>query len=162
MLYASGPDGLWAVLVQERTHPTDVGQESAELPGLYGAAVHGIGHLLQGDGVVLPPVFASWATAPDVPLGGFGPWRPCLVTVDGSAQLALTHDLDDLQVLATTWKDVHVVVVTPAGPVVVLVHRDDLDAPARGWDQRTRRGQPAMTARPRQAAAARSAASRVS
>lgn len=137
LLYAPSPEGVWAVLSAERTYPEDIGEESDQLLGLYGAAVHGIGHLMLGDGVPLPDEFTAWATAPTVPMAQLSRWEPVLLSVDGSAQLALARTFDRLRVVTTTLHDVHLTVVTPsdAGPVV-LRHLDDLDVPPPGSDGR--------------------------
>lgn len=136
MIYASGLDGVWAVAVTERTFRDDLVEESRELMGLYGALVHGIGHLLLSDGVSLPPKLAEWSTAPSVPLAQLGLWEPSLVSIDGASQLALTRDFDNARVFMTTHVDQHVIALSPSSELTaVLSHRDDLHAPAAGWDQ---------------------------
>ncbi|HEY0487689.1 MAG TPA: hypothetical protein VGD72_15690 [Mycobacteriales bacterium] len=136
MLYTSRPDGIWAVLRAERTHPADLDQESGELLGLYGASAHGVGHLLLGDAVRLPPSLEQWSTAPTVPMAQLGSWVPRLLSIDGASQLALTRDFDGLRVFATTWSDQHLTVVAPSTEsTAVLRQHDELDAPPPGWDQ---------------------------
>ena len=136
LLYAARADGIWAVLVSERTFPDDLGQESHEALGLYAASATGAGHLLLGDGVALPAELAQWSTAPTAPLSQLGPWEPCLISVNRSAQLALSHDFGGLRAWATTCADRHITALTPSSdPLPALVERDDLDAPPPGWDQ---------------------------
>jgi hypothetical protein len=136
MLYTTRPDGIWAVLRAERTHPDDLGQESEELLGLYGASVHGVGHLLLGDDVRLPPSLERWSTAPNVPMAQLGPWVPRLISIDEFSHLALTRDFDGLRIFATTWTDQHLTIVVPSTePTAVLLRQEDLDAPPPGWDQ---------------------------
>jgi hypothetical protein len=136
MLYASRPDGIWAVLRTERTHPADLDQESDELLGLYGASVHGVGHLLRGDDVRLPSNLEQWSTAPSVPMAQLGSWAPCLISIDEYSHLALTRDFDGLRVFATTWTDQHLTIVVPSTEsTAVLLHHQHLDAPPPGWDQ---------------------------
>ncbi len=137
MLFASSPGEVWAVLIQDLVFADDVGQESDQLLGHYGADVHGMGHLLRGDGVPLPPSLEKWATVPDVPMAQLGGWVPGLITIGGAAQLALTRNFDEVRVHATTWAGQHLMVLCPAElPIAAaLVHRSDLNAPPPGWDQ---------------------------
>jgi hypothetical protein len=135
LLYTVAPGGVWAVLRLERTFPGDLAQESAELLGTYGALAHGVGHLLAGDGVVLPPEFLHWATAPNVPADQLGAWEPALIEVDGAAQTALARRFGGLTLFAATWEDEHLALLLPtaeARPEIVLV--DDLEAPAPGGE----------------------------
>lgn len=136
MLFASPPGEVWAVLTQDLAFGDDVGQESHELLGLYGAAVHGAGHVLLGERVLLPPGLERWATVPDVPMAQLGGWAAGLVTIGGAAQLALSRDFDQVRVHATTWGGQHLTVLCPSYVVeAALVHRGDLNAPPPGWDQ---------------------------
>ncbi|MCW2568156.1 MAG: hypothetical protein JWN54_2253 [Mycobacterium sp.] len=136
MLYASGPDGIWAVLRADRTYPADLDQESAELLGLYGASVHGVGHLLLGDDVRLPSSLEQWSTAPGLPMAQLGSWVPRLISIDEHSHLALTRDFDGLRIFATTWTDQHLTVVVPSTEsTAVLRQQGNLDAPPPGWDQ---------------------------
>jgi hypothetical protein len=136
MLYASGPDGIWAVLRADRTYPADLDQESAELLGLYGASVHGIGHLLLGDDVRLPSSLEQWSTAPGLPMAQLGSWVPRLISIDEHSHLALTRDFDGLRIFATTWTDQHLTVVVPSTEsTAILRQQGNLDAPPPGWDQ---------------------------
>jgi hypothetical protein len=76
-------------LAGERTFQDHLAQESAGLLGLYGAAVHGLGHLLLGDDVRPPAELERRATAPEVPLADLGGRVPVLLSVDGEAHLSL-------------------------------------------------------------------------
>lgn len=136
MLYASYPGAVWAVLLSELVYPDDVEQESDQILGHFGAFAHGVGHLLLGDGVQLSASLEQWATVPNVPMAQLGSWVPCLVSIDGSAQLALHRDFDGLRVFASTWSARHLTIVTPSREVTAtLVHRDDLAVPPPGHDQ---------------------------
>lgn len=134
MLYVSRPDGVWAVLATDRTFPDDLAQESAELLGLYGAAVHGIGHLLLGDEICLPRDLEQWAMTPNLPMAQLGGWNPVLISVDGDACLALARDFGSHRVYTTTLGDSHLTVLAPADSTVILHSSDSLTAPPRGWD----------------------------
>lgn len=136
MLYAARSGAAWAVLLMELVYPDDLEQESDQLLGHYGASAHGVGHLLLGVDVQLSPSLEQWASAQHVPAAQLGSWVPCLVSIDGAAQLALARDFDDLRVFATTWAGQHVTILTPSTEdIVTLVRRDDLNAPPPGWDQ---------------------------
>jgi len=125
LVYTARPGRVWAVLVTERTFPDDLGQESAELLGTYGAAAHGIGHLLLGDGVTLPRDLERWATAPDIPSAELGGWHPVLLSVDDHACLAVARDFGDHRVHATTLADGHLTVLAPRTTSPVrLRHRE--------------------------------------
>jgi hypothetical protein len=133
LLFAVRPGGVWAVLTQELVSADDLALESGELLGLYGAAVHGVGHLLLGAGVALPTELEHWATAPDVPMAALGSWIPRVISIDGSAQLALGRDFDSLRAVATTGAGRHVLCIAPSAQTVVKLVTGDLDAP--DWDQ---------------------------
>lgn len=137
MLYVSRPGEVWAVLTQDLVFPDDVGQESEQLLGHYGAAVHGIGQALLGEGCLLPPDLKRWATAADVPAAHLGGWAPGLITIGGVAQLAMRRDFNDVQVHATTWAGQHLTVLCPSAlpAAAALVQRSDLTVPPFGWDQ---------------------------
>jgi hypothetical protein len=139
MLYAARPGELWAVYREELAVPgvpQDPAQQARELLGEYGSMLHGAGHLLVGDGVALPPSLEAWAIAQDRPAAELGGWEPSLVTVDGEAHLALRRDFGDLRFFATTFGGGHLIALTPGSQAVAsLLRRDDLDAPAPGWDQ---------------------------
>jgi hypothetical protein len=130
MVHAAHHGTVWAVLVTDLVHPGDLAQESRELLGYLGAAAHGIGHLLLGDGVHLSAELADWGTAPDIPLAELGRWVPALISIDGSAQLALTRDFHGLRVFASIWSAQYLTLVTPsAEATATLVHRDDVPPP---------------------------------
>jgi hypothetical protein len=139
LLYAALPGELWAVHRQElytEGVPEDLAQQGRETLGHYGALASGTAHLLIGDEITLPPSLHEWGFAPDRPAAELGGWEPTLITIDGGAHLALRRDLDELRVFATTFGAEHLLALTPASEEVVrLVFRDDLDAPAPGWDQ---------------------------
>lgn len=118
--YAIRADGVWALRTDPLTHPADVAEESAELLGLYGAAAHGIGHLLLGDGVGLPAELQRWASAPDRPAAELGGWQPALITVDERASLALTREFGDQRLFVSTLGGRHVTGLAPRAAAVSL------------------------------------------
>jgi hypothetical protein len=64
-----------------------------------------------------------------------GSWIPCLVAIDGVAQLAVSRDFDGVRAFATTLAGEHLTIVAPSSEsMVTLVHRSDLDAPPPGKD----------------------------
>ena len=131
MLYVANPAGVRAVLQMERTFPGDLHQEAAEMLGFFGGNVSGLGNLLAGEGVQLPPALHRWATAPDVPSAELGGWRPTLLSVDGLAVLALAREFGSgpgCTAYATVANDDYLTVLTPASDAPVeLVRRSDLD-----------------------------------
>lgn len=135
MLYVARPDGVMAVLVTDRTFASDLAQESAELLGLYGAAAHGIGHLLLGDEIRLPRDLEQWATTPNVPAAQLGGWYPVLISIDGKACLALARSFESHCVYATTLGDSHLTVLAPTDCPVILRASYSLNAPPREWDR---------------------------
>jgi hypothetical protein len=135
MLFASCPGGVWATLFQDLTYADDPAAESAELLGLYGALVHGAGHLLLGDGVQLPPELEYWATAPDRPAAELGAWEPRLVLVEGSPRLFLGRNFDGVRAFASTWSGRHVIVLAPSSEALPALVTREVDAPPPGWDQ---------------------------
>lgn len=118
--YAVRADGVWALRTDRLTHPSDVAEESAELLGLYGAAAHGIAHLLLGDGVGLPAELERWAVAPDRPAAALGGWKPVLITIDGRASLGLTREFGDQRVFVTTLSGQHLTGLAPRSAAVSL------------------------------------------
>jgi hypothetical protein len=136
MLYAAPPGEVWAVEDTELVFADDLDQESKELLSLFGAMVHRIGHALTRDNVPLPATLQTWATTPDVPMARLGKWAPGLISVDGTAHLALSRSFDTIRAFATTWSAQHLAILTPATQTTAtLVHRDDLDVPPHGYDQ---------------------------
>jgi hypothetical protein len=111
--YAVRADGVWALRTDQLTHPADIAEESAELFGTYGAAAHGIAHLLLGDDVGLPAELERWAVAPDRPAAALGGWQPALITIDGQASLGLTREFGNQRVFASTLGGRHVTGLAP-------------------------------------------------
>jgi hypothetical protein len=128
LLFAVRPGEVLAVLTEEPLYPNDLALENRELLGAFGAAVHGIGHLLIGAGVPLPPNLTHWSTVPDVPMADLGGWTPTLISIDDKIQLALNRDFDPLQAVATTWLGRHVVCIAPSSEKPVRLVRGDFDA----------------------------------
>jgi hypothetical protein len=118
--YVVRADGVWAVRTDQLTHPADIAQESAELLGIYGAAAHGIAHLLLGDGVGLPAELERWAVAPDRPAAALGGWEPALINIDEQATLGLTRAFGDQHVFASTLGGRHVAGLAPRAVGVSL------------------------------------------
>lgn len=121
LLYVARPEGIWAALTTGRTFEGDLAQESAELLGLYGAAVHGIGHLLLSDDVRLPPDLEQWAIAPRIPMAELGGWVPALLSLDGQAYLSLARGFGDHRAYAATLADGHLAVVAPAAETPLML-----------------------------------------
>ena len=118
--YVVRADGVWALRTDQLTHPADIAEESAELLGIYGAAAHGIAHLLLGDGVGLPADLERWAVAPDRPAAALGRWEPALITIDEQASLGLTREFGDQRVFASTLGGQHVTGLAPRAVGVSL------------------------------------------
>jgi hypothetical protein len=137
VIYASHPDGVWAVHLTELVYPNNLELESDQILAHLGSAVGGIGYLLLQRDVGLSASLEHWSTAQGRPAAELGGLVPALISIDGSAQLALRRDFDGLRIFATTWSGRHLTVITPtAGLTAALVHRDDLDLPPPGHDQR--------------------------
>lgn len=135
MLFTSSPGEVWATMGQDVIYGDDPALESDQLLAHYGALVHGIGHLLLGADVQLPPELQEWAFAPDRPAAELGGWEPQLLLVDGTTRLSLRREFGGLRAFASTSSGRHLLVLAPSSVAVPELVTGPVDAPPSGHDQ---------------------------